>query len=179
MEQTIYLWLACACFVFWCVGAYNRMVRLRARAIDVLSALEVQIRAAIAMLQMRLGNDQRPYSVNGFDECRFQLLQSLQLAEAIWGAPRKHRLSPEVQRKRKESWGQLEDAWNAWLATPPDLAGPRVPEPLRHEWETHVYKINTIKDALNRALEAYNDAVGEPPASWLAQTFGLQPCPSI
>jgi LemA protein len=179
MSQTIYVWLILACGLFWLVGVYNRLMRLRSRALDVSAALDKQVMVCVRLVatqaeatdQSDEAPTQAPFAP--FDECWLQLLQANRFAEAVWGASRKNRLSDEAQQRRAESWGHLQDAWNAWLAQPPDLAGARVPDTLAIEWEANAAKVLVIQEALNRILEGYNDAIQQYPARCVSGILGF------
>lgn len=179
MSQTIYVWLILACGLFWLVGVYNRLMRLRARALDVSAALDKQVMVCVRLVNSEATATHRNEDESSmaphapFDECWLQLLQATRFADAVWGVSRKNRLSNEAQQRRAESWGHLQDAWSAWLAQPPDLAGARVPDTLAIEWEANAGKVLVIKDALNRILEGYNDAIKQYPARCVSGILGF------
>ncbi|CAM8657470.1 hypothetical protein MCEMSEM18_00684 [Comamonadaceae bacterium] len=174
MGQTLYVWLLCACLLFWLMGVHNRLMRLRARALAILSALEKQVLSGILPLQHRLVASPADTSNNASDEYRAEWLQALRLMEEVWTASRKDRLDIDAQRQRTESWAKLMTAWSAWVSAPPDLAGPCVPDSFRLEWEASTAKAIVISDALNAILKDYNEGVSEPPACWVAHYFGFK-----
>jgi len=174
MGQTLYVWLLCACALFWLVGVHNRLMRLRARVLAILSSLEKQIVSGVLPLHLRLA--EYPADVSGYvlDENRAQLGQALGFMEEVWATSRKDRLDNEAQQQRAESWRQVMAAWNAWVSAPADLAGPCVPDSFRLDWEASTAKAIVITDALNAILRDYNEAVSELPARWVAPFFGFK-----
>ena len=79
MGQTLYVWLLCACLLFWLMGVHNRLMRLRARAIAILSAIEKQVLSGILPVQHRLVASPADTSNNASDEYRAEWLKALRL----------------------------------------------------------------------------------------------------
>lgn len=184
MDVSIWLWLLLAVIIFWLVGLYNRLMRIRVRAMEVLVAMERQVGLCLSLLES-YGASQRPNDIQA-DAGRTELsdgwaglVQAARLVEAIWGASRKNGLSTSVQLKRSESWTALQLEWDALIATPPDLAGAPVPDAMRMDWESHRQKAKSIQDALNAILDSYNEAVHEYPARWVATLMGFEPTAKI
>jgi len=184
MDASIWLWLLLAVVIFWLVGLYNRLMRFRIRAMDVLAALERQVGLCLSLLES-YGASQRPNDIQAeasrgeLPEGWARLVQAARLVEAIWGTSRKNGLSTSVQLKRSESWAALQLEWDALIATPPDLAGAPVPDAMRMDWESHRLKAKSIQDALNSILDSYNEAVQEYPARWVATLMGFEPSAKI
>jgi LemA protein len=184
MDASIGLWLFVAATIFWMVGLYNRLMRLRARAQEVLTALERQIHACVVLLveygaALPTHGETSSQVHDPLPEPWAAVAQAAQVLQAIWEAPRKKRLSISAQQKRAYSWYALQTAWEALLATPPDLAGAPVPEALRTQWEGLRQKALSIQDALNLIIQNYNEALQEHPARWVAGLMGFEPSAPI
>ncbi len=179
MDTSIWLWLVVAAVIFWLVGLYNRLMKLRSRALDVLTALERQVRSSLMLLETYAQSAQMPAlsasnSSQDIADEWLSVLRAAQVVEAIWYAPRKNSLSQAAQQKRSESLAALQRAWISWANTPPDLAGAPVPEDLQVEWSAIQTKVKAIQEALNVIVESYNDAIAEYPARWVAGWMGFE-----
>ncbi|NBX19860.1 LemA family protein [Rhodoferax mekongensis] len=184
MDTSIWLWLAVALTVFWLVGLYNRLMRLRSRALEVLTALERQLRSSLTLLEtfaqsaqmtaLTATNSQKDIAAEWM-----AVVRAAQVVEAIWYTPRKNTLSPRAQQKRSKSLSELQSAWDSWANTPPDLAGAPVPEDMQTEWSALQTKVKAIQVALNVIIESYNEAIEEYPAKWVAGWMGFEPSSKI
>jgi len=179
MDTSIWLWLAVAAVIFWLVGLYNRLMRLRSRALDVLTALERQVRSSLMLLETFAQSAQMAAltatnSLQDMEAEWMEVVRAAQVVEAIWYAPRKNSLSQTAQQKRSDSLVALQSAWSTWANTPPDLAGAPVPEEMQAEWSAIQNKVKAIQEALNAIIENYNDAIAEYPARWVAGWMGFE-----
>jgi hypothetical protein len=179
MDISIWLWLAVATTIFWMVGLYNRLKKLRARALDVLTALERQVQASLTLLDT-FGRSayqpasNAPESTQDGSEEWLAVARAAQVVEAIWYSHRKNNFSVNAQQRRSESWNVLQAAWASWINVPPDLAGALVPEGMHTEWNAVQNKIRAIREALNAIVESYNEAISERPARWVVGWMGFE-----
>jgi hypothetical protein len=93
MDISIWLWLVVATIIFWMVGLYNRLKKLRARAADVLIALERQVQASLTLLDTFGQSAFQPPltslgSPEGMSEEWRAVARAAQVVEAIWFSPR-------------------------------------------------------------------------------------------
>lgn len=185
MDTSLWIWLVVALAIFWLVGLYNRLMRIRARALEVLAALERQVKSCAALFSgydTGAPDKAAAGAVSPVDlpERWLDLLHAARKLESGWvPASGKHALSVSAQRARTETWSALQHAWDLWAQTPPDLAGPLVPESMCAEWEQLQQKAKAIQDALNLIIDNYNDSVREYPARWVVPMLGFEPSATL
>lgn len=184
MDVSIGLWLLVAVIIFWLVGLYNRLMRLRARAIDVLNSLEIQVQECANLIETYTDSISR-YSTKGASTADegyvgwLGVANAVQTVRATWEGQRRGGLTSEVYLRRSQSWTALQDAWANLLVAPPDLAGARVPIEVQLEWNAHQQKANAIRDVFNSIVNNYNNAIQEYPAAWVANSMGFEACATI
>lgn len=175
-----------AVLVFWAVGAYNRLVRLRSAAIQAFGALDVELIRRTALL------GEYDAAVTGP-----RVPQDAQMHEALRASGTQYAASLAVMRSRPldahagsalvaagkvldAAWQSLVDAWQ---------------EPSSKEGEDAAANINSSNLALNSLIERnahqrtqidlatarfnaavdhYNKAVTQFPANVLAWVFGFK-----
>lgn len=167
---TLSLGLFLAVTLFWGVGAYNRLVRLRAEVIRQWSSVDAVWTRLL--VRMQGGVSARHSVATGGSE---QEIQALQFAcEDLLEALSQYRLLPLDQEWQKRVVAQhlkviaemrlLLQSEN--LAIKPDL-------------EIAINRLRqTLRTALipyHGAVVAYNDALAMRPASWLAASFNFNP----
>lgn len=182
MKTTLVVWLVMALAVFWVVGAYNRLIRLRAQAIAAFAALDAPLNRYVELAES-LG----------------QAASGLALAQAVaaprgadaataWaglqGASTQFEMSLKVARKRvldagamaalqtalstlQVSWARVESQCRETL----DLLAPLG----SGQWTENVQASRHAIEEFNRAAEAYNAAIRQFPAVLLAYAFSLPP----
>ena len=52
MDEFVILWIAVALIVFWAVGAYNRLVRLRSQTVQAFAAVNEQLSKYVALARV-------------------------------------------------------------------------------------------------------------------------------
>ncbi len=164
------LGLFLALTLFWGVGAYNRLVRLRAEVIRQWSSVDAVWTRLL--VRMQGGVAARHSLASGGSE---QETQALQFAcEDLLEALSQYRLLPLDQEWQKRVVAQHFKVMSEMrlllqsenLAIKPDL-------------EIAINRLRqTLRTALipyHGAVAAYNDALAMRPASWLAASFNLNP----
>ncbi|MBU0587748.1 MAG: hypothetical protein KJ852_15820 [Gammaproteobacteria bacterium] len=185
MGDFFILWTALAVALFWSFGAYNRLVRLRARAIAAFPAVEHQLRQYVTLVQ---GNF--PASGPGMaatqDRVQAELISAwaglVGSAEQFDASLRAARGSPLnastmhaltlAQQTLFTSWWRLKDE-------PHDLAGALLPETLQLQWDRISQLADNVRQEFNGHVDAYNEAIEQFPATALAWLFGFKPAAVI
>lgn len=184
MDSSVALWLLSAIVFFWLTGLYNRLMRLRARTIEVYAELEFQVLLCAEMLTVHDGLLPTVLTVDslndkGVAEAWRAMQQSRHAVDIAWGGSRKKSLDLEDQRKRAETWAALQTAWDGLLVLPLDTIAGSVLEDLRRDWESSRLKVKSIQEALNSIVESYNNALREYPAAWVTRMMGFERCEKI
>lgn len=157
------LWAAAAVLVFWCLGAYNRLVRLRRavgeayRDADVDAALGRRHRAAGEWLDACAPDP-------AVDAARAACRHAEDAARHA--ALRPTARNPIVRLARAER------ALGAALAQCPAAA---VADPLRDAVVATDAQLAVARERFNAAVAAYNGAAREWPTRVVAVLFGLRP----
>lgn len=161
--------LGAAIIAFWAVGAYNRLVRLRAGAIEAFAALDTQFRLCLALVprQPAAADEGWPPALDGLLGAAEQLEGSLRAARA-------RPLDGLSVRALAAALATLEQCWERLCAAPPDLAGAPLPDPLRQQWRVTAQQLDAARDAFNLRVLDYNEAIAMWPARPLARLLRLR-----
>jgi LemA protein len=184
LSTSFAFWTVAAVMLFWALGAYNRLMRLRAEMVRELRSLALQWQHhAQAVRQELTYMSHAPESdvewVNLHDDVthwhplamatrQFQLCiaallvkpQTMPLGEDIASL----RLAHEV----------MDDAWARLKNTHEDLAGAAVPARMAQLWQQQDVLVHVKKQDYNRCTSAYNDAISQFPAVVLAWIFSFK-----
>jgi LemA protein len=171
-------WVVAALVLFWAVGAYNRLVRLRSDANAAFSALEAELANQVKLVQACVPPEEEQAQSQFFGGSAFwaglqgaaaQLQASLQAARARPLDPERIAALGAAQEVLSMAWDRAErdDAH--------DLAGPRLPENFSGERQQLVRMTQAATEHFNGAVQRYNDAIRQFPALLLAWLFGFQP----
>lgn len=173
MNASLLLWLLLAALVFWSVGLYNRLMRLRARGMEVLHVLEKHMRACAAVVDTALSD---ATNVDAKLPSEWEALsEAIQALDAAWRLPRPNPLTEASLAPLAAAWGAVQTKWHAASDAPADLAGPCVPPDLRADWDAGVLKVQSARGGLNQILGRYNEAIHQFPASVVAGVMGFLP----
>lgn len=178
MSSTWFWWIGAAVLLFWGVGAYNRLVRLRADVNTAFSALDSQLAQQAALVDACVPPEEAQ-AVSRFDGGS-SFWAGLQGAAAQFNASlaaaRQKPLEPERMAALGAAQEVLEMAWERVERDDAhDLAGPRLPGHVTAERAQMVRQAQAATLQFNRAVAEYNDAIAEFPAVLVAWLFGFKP----
>lgn len=171
--EQISLWVFVAVMVFWAVGAYNRLVRLRAAIKQAFASVEAHIRQRDALLAqwtdgLRAPLVNEPHSVDAVVAACGQVMAASDHARAAPSAVRpigSLRLAEEV----------LGDA-RSRLTTLLNGVGLAVQA---EELAAVDGTLGFARRQYNEAAQTYNDAVTQFPTWIIAGVFGFQPAGAL
>jgi LemA protein len=175
MTSSFLAWSVVAILVFWAVGAYNRLVRLRSEVNASFSEVQGQLEQQAKLVDSVLPPDPR----GAEDEDLAFLAQirdaSAQLAaclEANRPRPLDHeRLASIVAASRV-----LTRAWErAEREDLHDLAGPQLPTTVTEDRARLVRQAAAAVTQFDDAVDRYNRAIAQFPALFLAWVFSFKP----
>jgi LemA protein len=177
-SSSLLFWVVAAVALFWGVGAYNRLVRLRSEVNTAFAALEAELSRLVALVQSCLEpQDAHPASQfdggsafwGGLQGAATQFAASLQAARARPLDVERIAALGAAQEVLHMAWDRAErdDAH--------DLAGPRLPEHVSAERAQLVRMVHAATTRFSEAVTRYNEAIGQFPAMLLAWLFGFQP----
>lgn len=160
------VWLLALVLLFWAVGAYHRLARLRAAALQAFAALQAHLLALLALLaeydaaQARAGAPAVP--------ARAALqAAAAQCARALAHA-RTQPLQAQAGAALHDAVQVLEAAWITLAQQLPALAVPAGAQPWAQRWEQQQAHNARAQAQLRLASTHYNAAIGQFPAQLLA-----------
>lgn len=174
--MTWLLWLLLAVLVFWCVGAYNRLVRLRSEVIRSFGAFDTFLVRWIALL----GDYQAAFGEVVAASPAADAHAAVQAATAQFGASlavaRARPLDGDAMAALTAGAQVLDAAWRSLVVAPQGENGTIVADLTHwtHQREGLRQQGMPAQSAFNEAVKRYNHAVGQFPASVLARLFGFR-----
>ncbi|WBY03828.1 LemA family protein [Ramlibacter tataouinensis] len=183
MSNSILSWVAAAMLLFWAVGAYNRLVRLRGDAGASFAALDAELTRQVQLVRQLLPDDgEHPASL--FDGTEASFWGGLQGAaaqlEAALLSARHKPLQPERIAALAAAQSVLAMTWErAEREDAHDLAGPRLPESLTLRRAHMATQCAAAAAHFTQSVDAYNQAIRQFPAVLLAWVFGFRPARGI
>lgn len=171
-------WLLVALALFWAVGAYNRLVRLRSEANHAFAALEAELARQVRLVHECVPpEDEQAQSQFAGGSAFWGGLQgaAAQLSASL-AAARARPLDPDRIAALGSAQEVLDMAWDrAERDDAHDLAGPRLPENFSGERQQLLRMTQTATEHFNQAVTRYNEAIAQFPAVLLAWLFGFHP----
>ena len=186
LSAMLITWISLAVLLFWAVGAYNRLVRLRSAALQAFGALDAHLVRMIAMLgeyEATLLPERDP------SDARAALWAATTQFGASLAAARARPLDGQAAAALQTADQVLDTAWQAAVragstdASKPSAGGggtdgaPARPSDALAAWaarrEQHVAHNTLARQQFNDAVAHYNGAIAQFPASVLAWLFGF------
>ena len=182
MSWPLGFWIGAAVLLFWAVGAYNRLIRLRAAVLQAFAALEARLREQADLVQACLPASFVPAVAkeegagngmaglwNGLGGATLQFTASLDAA-------RTRPLDPDSIAALKAAHGVLYMAWQRLQQDDAhDLAGAALPDTLQLRWQQTAAHVKDDAGMFNQQVDAYNDAIAQFPALLVASLFSFRP----
>ena len=157
-----------AVVVFWIVGAYNRLVRLRSDLVARFGAVDERFRQRQALLESQLG------LLSTVLASAAPRLEALRAACRQADAAREHARARPAAASAVTSLRVAEDILGDARSRLPvqSMAGTDLPE-LNARLSTSDTALAFARSEFNAAVAAYNQAVGEFPTLLVARLFGF------
>ena len=186
MNESVLTWGAAALALFWSVGAYNRLVRLRAAALQAYAMLDSHLVRHSELLATCLAPEvlapTAPRVTEPQDAAAVRwagLAGAAGQFNAALGAARGRPLEGRSVAALASAMTVLTMAWQRLLDECHDLAGDPIPESIQARWTLLTSQTDAARDAFNAAVADYNGAIGEFPAVLLAWLFGMKPAQQL
>jgi len=170
MTQSLWLWLVLALLVFWAVGAYNRLMRLRAQVLISFQAVDRCYSGLVALVEETMPDVTTETSVHQHTVLRgagTQFDSSLRVA-------RRDVLEPAALAALRTAHTTLQVCWTRLVATCQPPSAPLKP-PWQEAWVDNRRQAADAVAQFNQAVQAHNAAVGQFPAQLVAWVFGFSP----
>ncbi len=169
MTGSLLWWALLAVILFWWVGVYNRLMRIRARGLDALGSVEKHLKVYGVIVHNLLASQSDPLPPP------WRLLaDAIGNLDAACKRARTTPLASEPVAALTASWDNLQQAWQALQSLPPDLAGAQIPEAVQSEWNETTQKAQIARGGYNQIAAKYNEAMAQFPARLVATAMGFQ-----
>jgi LemA protein len=181
MSGSLLLWLTMAMLVFWAVGLYNRLMRMRARAFGALGSVEKHLREYIELtleLTMNSQGESGYQTVVQTQESASQgslLSAELEILDRALKDARQKPMAIEPMARLQQALTALQQGWEGLLTMPGDLAGPTIPEDMQARWSAIAHQVETSRNEYNQILHEYNESVAQFPARLIVGLLGVRP----
>ena len=182
MSDSVTVWLALAVLLFWAMGAYNRLGRLRLQRLQAFAVLDGLLRQYPVLLKMALPapqvhpaqGDERPASGEVSAAWAALVVAVEPLAVLLKGtrAPSLNGTPIETVRAALDAVSQ---AWTRLQALPPDQTGPVLAPALVLQWTQLGAQTDVACSEFNQRVVNYNEAIQQFPALLLAWVLGFKP----
>lgn len=172
MDLSLLMWLALALLLFWGVGLYNRLMRLRARALEVLGVVEKHASTCVRLVEQYAEASQGrgvALAATPWTEVHAAATR----LEQVLAQPRSASLQPDVVAAFAAAWTALYAAWGDASDGAIDLAGPVMPEEMQAAWAAASLKVQSASGGFNQIIARYNEAIQQYPARWVAALMGF------
>jgi LemA protein len=183
--SALIFWVGLALAFFWTVGAYNRLIKLRAVALQKAQALATHLLQYVEWVKLQLPEYNSASVFAGHErdleaERAWQgVNKSLQEASRILAQFQTRPLDEKAQIQMVLSIKGVDQFWAHLLGQEPDLAGSTVPEHQRAQWQALLIHRSGATSEYNQAVQAYHRALLHTPEVWLARAARLQSLPEI
>jgi LemA protein len=182
MDRTLILWTFLALAGFWGVGAYNRLMRMRARGFDALGSVEKHMKQYAGLVETHLSlpgtgsaHGTAARIAEDLPEMWAVLLYALNELDAGFKAARATPLAVPSMTRIHFAADAVQQAWRILCEHPVDLAGPVVPELMRLQWDAITVKVDSARGGCNQILEKYNEALDQFPARLVGRLMSFKP----
>ncbi|EER59712.1 conserved hypothetical protein [Acidovorax delafieldii 2AN] len=165
------IWIVVAIVIFWAVGAYNRLVRLRSSAIQAFGSLDAHLLRWLAML----GEFEAAQATAGTSggEVRNALRGAVTQLSASLAVARARPLQGDAMAALSAACAALDAVWQN-LQPPVDAdEAVRRMSPWRARWDELRSHNEQAAQLFNDAVLQYNAGIGQFPALLLAWIFGF------
>lgn len=182
MGDSVAVWLTIAVLLFWAMGAYNRLMRLRSNGIAAFAALEVLFNQYLLLVQSNFYDGCEREAHQGHDAFTVAwatLVGAAQQFNASLKIAHAHPLNGVTTSALRTALETLCLSWSRLQELPPDLAGPALPNNLQAQWDHVSMQVEVGRDEFNRTVANYNEAIHQFPAILLTWVFGFKPAKPI
>jgi len=179
MPTPLVSWTIAALLLFWSIGAYNRLVRLRGEANAAFGLLDTDLAQQVQLVAQLLPEDEEPPAsvfggrrglLLGWPAGRRRAARRIAVGSATEAA------GPERIAALGAAQSVLANAWErAEREDAHDLAGPRLPDTLTTKRAQITAQCIAGAERFSQAVQRYNAAIAQFPAVLLAWLFGFNP----
>lgn len=165
-----------AVLIFWAVGAYNRLVRLRNTTANAFGQIDVQFKRRYDLIPNLVDAAQKylSHERESLDAVSSARNQAKVASDAVRSRPT-NTLAVTTLAAAEQALGHNLGALFALSETYPELKADPTIQALSEELTTTENKVTFARQAFNDAVLDYNNAQGQFPAVLLAKLFSFAP----
>jgi LemA protein len=181
MSDSLLLWAVLALLLFWGVGLYNRLMRMRARGFSAFGSVEKHLReyadlTAGQMKKFETGLDDVTFVQPGKLQPEWEaVLSALEVLDHALKGARAMPLAITPMAGLTQATAALQQVWDSLQAVPSDLAGPVLPHDIHVQWDAVTHRVENSRNGYNQILAQYNEALTQFPARWIVGLMGFKP----
>lgn len=170
MGACVLLWPVVVLLGCWLVGLHTRLKRLRSACWLAVDSLDRGLQSLLTVAKDALD---RPDPVTKAHEVLTVAALQLSLClKAMKGAKLMAGREDEALALSAQ-WAEIAGAWELFCGVHQDLMEPEALQDLRRAWdEAHNHAL-FAKTTANQAMQDYNAALEQAPASWVARRLGF------
>jgi LemA protein len=180
MLKSGWFWLSLALAVFWSLGAYNRLVRLRAAIGQQFISLESVLLQYQEVVQQAVTSAStspqlwaNTYSADSDVDPWTRLQVCAGLLTVAMARMQTHPLEPDSSQSLQDAGAALQQAWASLIH--PEAFYVNVPEALQQRWLGLDLLVQPEVQRFNACIIVYNHAIAQYPAALLAKLFQFNP----
>lgn len=163
-------WIVFAIGVFWALGAYNRLTRLRSAIIQAFGGVDAHLMRLVALLA-----DIEAAERTGTSPARAALQAAAPQLSASLALARARPLDAQALAALGAARAAVDAAWSASAQTLHEPGHSEALAPFLERWKELSAALAQSVSVLNVAVEYHNAAIAQFPALLLARTFGFRP----
>lgn len=171
------LWLSgiLAVCLFWGVGVYNRVTRLRARSLESFAAVAASMHRYRVLVLEHIHPSKVTETPTAFQHLLLQLEQLDQLIKVVQSCP----WDKAALAALTAAGSEVSAVWGVLRTAPADLAGAALPDNLMQDWDSNSRGLQHAIAGFNKILADYNEAIAQFPATVITSFLGFKPAGQI
>lgn len=177
MNNTFVAWILGAVALSWAMGAYNRLVRLRAKGLLAFSDLEQMLGQQMTLISTNFLED--ALVIDDAPEAWHRLLASAKAVNTALKIAHSQPLNGASTSGLKDGMEAMGLYWRQLVDLPPDLAGSFLPPSFQIQWEQLAFQVDRARSDFNLSVINYNEARNQFPANVLVKIFGFKPAEPV
>ncbi len=172
MDNSFVAWFLAALVLSWAMGAYNRLVRLRAKGLLAFSVLEQALLKQMMLVSSHV-LEEAVATAETPEEGQRLLVSSKSVVAALKVA-HSQPLNRAASSGLRESLAATIVCWQQLVALPPAVVDSFLPPSFQLQWAQFENQVERARSEFNQSVLDYNEAKNQFPANVLAKIFGFK-----
>jgi LemA protein len=172
VDNSFVAWFLAALVLSWAMGAYNRLVRLRAKGLLAFSVLEQALLKQMMLVSSHV-LEEAVATAETPEEGQRLLVSSKSVVAALKVA-HSQPLNRAASSGLRESLAATIVCWQQLVALPPAVVDSFLPPSFQLQWAQFENQVERARSEFNQSVLDYNEAKNQFPANVLAKIFGFK-----